>query len=44
MGGWIAGGQVRSRDTVMDGLEAMPDAFIGLFKGANTGKMLVRLG
>ena len=43
MGGWIASGAVRSRETVRDGLEAMPEAFIDLFRGANTGKMLVRL-
>jgi NADPH-dependent curcumin reductase CurA len=43
MGGWIASGQVRSRETVRDGLEAAPQAFLDLFKGANTGKMLVRL-
>jgi NADPH-dependent curcumin reductase CurA len=43
MGGWLANGQVKSRETVVDGLEAMPDAFLGLFSGANTGKMLVRL-
>jgi len=28
---------------VVDGLENMPCAFLGLFKGENTGKMLVRL-
>ena len=43
MGGWIASGAVKDRDTVVEGLEAMPDAFLGLFRGANTGKMLVRL-
>jgi NADPH-dependent curcumin reductase CurA len=43
MGGWIASGQVKSRDTVIEGLEKTPDAFLGLFTGANTGKMLVRL-
>jgi NADPH-dependent curcumin reductase CurA len=43
MGGWIAGGQVKSRDTVVDGLERMPEAFLGLFEGANTGKMLVKV-
>jgi NADPH-dependent curcumin reductase CurA len=43
MGPWVASGQVKSRDTVMDGLEKTPDAFLGLFSGANTGKMLVRL-
>ena len=43
MGGWIASGQVKSRDTVVEGLERMPDAFLGLFQGANTGKMLIKL-
>jgi NADPH-dependent curcumin reductase CurA len=43
MGGWIASGQVKSRDTVKEGLDQTLDAFLGLFSGANTGKMLVRL-
>jgi len=43
MGGWIAGGQMTSRETVHDGLEAAPQAFLDLFSGGNTGKMLVRL-
>ena len=43
MGGWIAGGQVRSRETVREGIEAMPEAFLDLFRGANIGKMLVRV-
>jgi NADPH-dependent curcumin reductase CurA len=43
MGAMIAAGQVKARDTVVDGLENTPDAFLGLFEGANTGKMLVRL-
>ncbi|MFL6853992.1 MAG: NADP-dependent oxidoreductase [Sphingomicrobium sp.] len=43
MGGWIASGQVKSRDTVREGLDQTVDAFLGLFSGANTGKMLVKL-
>ena len=43
MGPWLASGAVKSRETVVDGLESTPDAFLGLFKGENTGKMLVRL-
>lgn len=43
MAPWVASGAVKSRETVVDGLENMPDAFLGLFQGANTGKMLVRL-
>jgi NADPH-dependent curcumin reductase CurA len=43
MGGWLASGQVTSRETVRDGIEAAPQAFLDLFSGGNTGKMLVRL-
>ncbi|WP_428681875.1 NADP-dependent oxidoreductase [Sphingopyxis sp.] len=43
MGGLIASGAVTIRETVRDGLEAAPDAFLGLFSGENIGKMLVRL-
>ena len=43
MGGWIASGAVKSRDTVVDRPERTPEAFLGLFSGANTGKMLVKL-
>jgi NADPH-dependent curcumin reductase CurA len=43
MAGLIAGGHVRWTETVYDGLEEAPSAFLGLFSGANTGKMLVRL-
>ncbi|MGZ8281530.1 MAG: NADP-dependent oxidoreductase [Allosphingosinicella sp.] len=43
MGEWIAGGKVASRETVREGIENMPEAFLDLFRGANTGKMLVKL-
>lgn len=43
MGGLIASGAVTMRETVHDGIEAAPDAFLGLFAGRNIGKMLVRL-
>ena len=43
MGPWVATGTVKGRDTVVEGLEATPDAFLGLFRGDNTGKMLIRL-
>jgi NADPH-dependent curcumin reductase CurA len=43
MGQWLASGAVTSRETIVDGLESTPDAFRGLFSGANVGKMLVRL-
>jgi len=43
MGGWIASGDVKPRDTVAEGLDNTVDAFLGLFSGANTGRMLVKL-
>ena len=43
MGGWLASGAVKNRDTEVAGLEATPEAFLGLFSGKNTGKMLVKL-
>jgi len=43
MGGLIASGAVTIRETVHDGIESAPDAFLGLFSGANMGKMLVKL-
>jgi NADPH-dependent curcumin reductase CurA len=38
-------GRITVRETIVDGgIEAAPQAFIDLLRGANTGKMLVRLG
>jgi NADPH-dependent curcumin reductase CurA len=43
MSGWLADGSVRYDETIVDGLENAPQAFMDLLNGANTGKMLVRL-
>ncbi|MCU6455390.1 NADP-dependent oxidoreductase [Sphingomonas sp. A2-49] len=43
MGGWLKDGKLKRNETVFDGLDSMPDAFLGLFTGGNTGKMLVRV-
>ena len=43
MGAMVASGQVKERDTIVEGLEQTPEAFLGLFTGKNTGKMLVKL-
>jgi NADPH-dependent curcumin reductase CurA len=40
---WLQEGRVRAQDTIVEGLENTPDAFLGLFKGENIGKMLVKL-
>ncbi|MEO8811733.1 MAG: NADP-dependent oxidoreductase [Caulobacteraceae bacterium] len=44
MSGWIAQGKVKWRETIEEGIENAPTAFLKLFKGENLGKMLVRLG
>jgi NADPH-dependent curcumin reductase CurA len=44
MGEWIKAGKMKWRETIYDGIERAPEAFIGLFKGENFGKMLVRVG
>jgi NADPH-dependent curcumin reductase CurA len=43
MGALIAAGKISSRETIRDGIESAPQAFLDLFSGGNTGKMLVRL-
>ena len=42
-GGWLADGSLKYRETYVDGLDHAVDAFLGLHRGDNTGKMLVRL-
>ena len=41
---WVAGSAVKFRETVYEGLERSPEAFIGLFHGDNIGKAVVRVG
>ncbi len=40
---WLAAGTIHWHETVVDGIENTPKAFIGLFSGVNLGKMLVRV-
>ncbi|HEY2145991.1 MAG TPA: NADP-dependent oxidoreductase, partial [Steroidobacteraceae bacterium] len=43
MKGWIKDGRIKYRTTIQQGIDAAPAALIGLFTGANTGKMVVQL-
>jgi NADPH-dependent curcumin reductase CurA len=43
MGEWIAAGQVKVREDLVDGLPSAPAAFIGLLQGRNFGKLVVRV-
>jgi NADPH-dependent curcumin reductase CurA len=40
---WYRGGRLKSREDIVEGFENLPRAFIGLFKGENTGKRLVKV-
>ncbi|WP_377271554.1 NADP-dependent oxidoreductase [Peterkaempfera sp. SMS 1(5)a] len=41
--GWLREGRLRYDETVVDGIDHALDAFLGMLRGANTGKMVVRL-
>jgi NADPH-dependent curcumin reductase CurA len=43
MKGWIKQGRMKYRTTIVQGIDQAPTALIGLFTGANTGKMVVQL-
>ncbi|WBB67304.1 NADP-dependent oxidoreductase [Micromonospora sp. WMMD812] len=43
MSGWLREGRVSYDETIVDGIENAPAAFLGLLRGENLGKMLVRL-
>jgi hypothetical protein len=43
VGPWVREGALSYRETVVEGFERLPEAFAGLFRGDNVGKMLVKL-
>jgi len=43
MAGWMAAGKLKSREYIVDGLEAFPDALLKLFKGENIGKLILKV-
>ncbi len=43
VGQWLREGKIRYREDVVEGLENAPEAFIGLLKGRNFGKLIVKL-
>ncbi|MGO4915943.1 NADP-dependent oxidoreductase [Pseudogemmobacter sp. W21_MBD1_M6] len=44
MSAWIAAGKIKYREEIIDGLENAPEAFVGLLKGENFGKRVIRVG
>lgn len=43
IGGLVATGKLKFRESIAQGLQSAPDAFIGLLKGKNFSKQLVKL-
>ncbi|WP_055574879.1 NADP-dependent oxidoreductase, partial [Streptomyces prasinopilosus] len=43
VGGWIASGELKYRETVVEGIENNLEAFLGVLRGDNIGKMIVKL-
>jgi NADPH-dependent curcumin reductase CurA len=43
LGTLVATGKLRPRESVAQGLESAPDAFLGMLKGKNFGKQVVKL-
>jgi NADPH:quinone reductase len=39
---WLIAGKLKYKETIIEGFEKLPDAFLGLFSGKNQGKMLIR--
>jgi NADPH:quinone reductase len=44
LGSWLKQGRIRYREYVVEGLENAPRAFIGMLRGENIGKQLVKIG
>ena len=40
---WLRNGQIKYKEDIVQGLENAPEAFIGLLKGRNFGKLLVKV-
>jgi NADPH-dependent curcumin reductase CurA len=43
MAGWMASGKLKSREDIVTGLARFPDALLMLFRGENTGKLVLKV-
>jgi len=43
MAAWMAAGKLKSREHIVDGLESFPETLLKLFKGENTGKLILKV-
>jgi NADPH-dependent curcumin reductase len=44
MAGWIAAGKLKSREDIVEGLATFPETLLKLFKGENSGKLILKVG
>ena len=44
MATWLAQGRLKSREDIVEGFDGFPDALLRLFRGENTGKLLLKVG
>ncbi len=44
MAGWMKAGKLKTREEIVEGLETFPETLLMLFKGENTGKLLIKVG
>ncbi|MEL6636620.1 MAG: NADP-dependent oxidoreductase [Bacteroidota bacterium] len=44
LGMWLAQGQIKSRETIVEGIETFPDTFLRLFNGDKLGKLVLKVG
>jgi NADPH-dependent curcumin reductase CurA len=42
--GWLASGQLVTREHIVDGFETFPESLLMLYRGENTGKLMLRVG
>jgi NADPH-dependent curcumin reductase CurA len=43
MVGWMKAGQLKSREDIVEGFETFPETLLKLFKGENTGKLVLKV-
>jgi NADPH-dependent curcumin reductase CurA len=43
MAGWLSAGKLKSHEDVAEGFERFPDTLLRLFKGENTGKLVLKV-
>jgi NADPH-dependent curcumin reductase CurA len=43
MAGWMAAGKLKSREDIVEGIATFPETLLKLFKGENTGKLVLKV-